>query len=212
MDESELLVSCKLEIRAALDGDVPSMRSVYNDTLMNETGLGDPIDLDTMRRFVALHEAARRPVWVAVSRDDANVDSDGIDRTVVAWLSLYGQHDRPGWRHTAEVSVFVRRSHQRRGVGQQLLVHALAQAFKWEIDVLVAWVPCRNSASLTLFRRQEFDTWGCMRDVLTHSPVTAGLAEGHSGNHTGHVGGAPLTLRDDVWVLGRRTMSWQNRR
>ena len=76
------------------------------------------------------------------------------------WLSLSDFYGRAAYSRTVEVSVYVRDSARRCGIGAYLLSHAIAMAAELQIDTLIGFIFRHNEPSLNLFRRFGFSTWG----------------------------------------------------
>lgn len=144
-------------IRPARPADLPAIVDVYNASIPGRQATADlePVALADRLPWFEKHDQ-QRPLWVA----------DG-GLAVLAWLSLEDFYGRPAYRRTAEVSVYVAPTAQKRGVGSALLVHAITHAPALGLEVLVAFVFGHNTDSLQLFERYGF----------TRSGVLAGVAE-----------------------------------
>ena len=122
---------------------------------MHNEGAGTPISLETATRWIAAHQHAARPLWLASAQD-----------APVAWLSFLGFSDRPGCASTAELGVHVRESWRGRGVARQLLGRAVRAAPSLGFDRLLAFIREDNEASLAVFRSHGFESWGCLPGVM----------------------------------------------
>ena len=141
--------------RPGREADVPAITEIYNDAVLTTTGT-----FDTEPRSLAdridwfRHHSLRHPILVA---DDA--------AEILGWASLSPWSDRPAYDATAEVSVYVRRSAQGRGIGTHLLAELLRAARDAGHHALLARVAEGNDASLRLHRSAGFFEVGVMREV-----------------------------------------------
>jgi len=131
--------------------DLPQIVEIYNSTVASRMVTADtePVSVESRRHWFEQHVPTTRPLWV-------------VDRgpQIAGWLSLSDFYGRPAYQRTAEVSVYVRETLRRAGVGSFLLSHALARAPALHIDTLIGFIFGHNQPSLALFRRFGFATWG----------------------------------------------------
>ena len=137
--------------RLARRDDLTQFVEIYNSTVASRMVTADlePISVESRREWFEQHTPHARPLWVAER-----------EAQIAGWLSLSNFYGRPAYRRTAEVSVYVRDSVRRAGVGSYLLRHALEQAPALEIDNLIGFVFAHNHPSLALFERFGFARWG----------------------------------------------------
>src|SRR5262245_395605 len=93
-------------IRPATPPDLPAILEIYNEAVLNTTATADyePQSLETRIAWFEARKAGGYPVLVAED-----------EFRVVGWSSLSPYHSRPGYRFSAEVSVYV--AADRRGQG-----------------------------------------------------------------------------------------------
>lgn len=136
-------------IRPAEAGDGPALLAIYNDAVLNTTSIWNetPSDLDGRLQWLAERTGAGFPVIVA--------EIDGA----VAGYATYGPF-RPheGYRHTAELSIYVRADVRGRGVGRALLTALIDIARAAKVHVLVGGIEANNAASIALHASLGFET------------------------------------------------------
>jgi phosphinothricin acetyltransferase len=99
------------------------------------------------------------PAWDAAHRPDCRLVA--LERgTVVGWAAVSPVSRRPAYAGVAEVSVYVAREHQGRGVGRRLLEGLIEASENAGIWTLQAVVFPQNAASLTAHRRVGFQDVG----------------------------------------------------
>lgn len=145
-----------LLIRKALPADRGAIVEIYNGAIPDRLATADlePVSLESRASWFESHEAPERPIWVADT-------SSGL----AGWLSLGSFYGRPAYRHTVEVSVYVAKSSQRRGLAASLLEHAMREAPGLAICTLVAYIFGHNLPSIRLFERFGFVRWGCLPQI-----------------------------------------------
>ncbi|HEY5767143.1 MAG TPA: GNAT family N-acetyltransferase, partial [Candidatus Udaeobacter sp.] len=90
-----------------------------------------------------------RPLWVAVQND-----------IIAGWLSFQSFYGRPAYHATAELSVYIAQSWQRKGIGNALLSQAVVQAPDLGLKNLLGFIFAHNDPSLRLFKKFGFERWG----------------------------------------------------
>jgi phosphinothricin acetyltransferase len=78
------------------------------------------------------------------------------DERIVGWIALTAYSDRCCYEGVADLSVYVAPDARGRGIGRQLLEHAIAHAERAGIWTLQAGVFPENDASLALHTRSGF--------------------------------------------------------
>ena len=137
-------------IRDATADDLPAIVAIYNAAIPGRTATADtePVTVEDRRPWFAEHTPSSRPLWV--------MERAGV---VVGWLSLQSFYGRPAYHATAEVSIYVAPTYQRRGVARQLLAAAIQRAQGLGVRTLLGFIFGHNEASLRLFEFFEFERW-----------------------------------------------------
>lgn len=169
---ANLLPVQPLAVRPATAFDAAAIARIYNESL--PPGVSSPPDAttriggrrlagsrmqlltpDIMGGWITAHAQYGRPLWMAHA-----------DGQAVGWLSLFGFSERPACTCAAEVSIYITRGWQRRGVGRMLIEHALREAPLWDIDRLMAFIWNDNMPSRMLFAQCGFGPWGVLPGVV----------------------------------------------
>jgi phosphinothricin acetyltransferase len=142
--------------RAAVPADLPAIVEIYNATIPSRTATADlePVSVESRRAWFDAHREASRPLWV--------VEQAG---QVAAWLSFSSFKERAAYTPSVEVSVYVRDSARRRGLGAYLVGEAIAYAPRVGVANLIGLVFGHNRPSLALFERFGFARWGVLPGV-----------------------------------------------
>jgi phosphinothricin acetyltransferase len=170
-----------MTLRIAAAADLPHIVEIYNAAIPGRLATADPEPVKVAMRedWFRGFDPATRPLWV-------HADAGG---RLGGWLSLKSFYGRPAYAGTVEVAVYTHPSAQRRGVGRQLLTHAIGEAPALAINTLLAFVFAHNNPSLALFRGAGFTSWGLLPRVA--------LLDG---------------IERDLAILGRRVAGSANRR
>ncbi|WP_108260852.1 GNAT family N-acetyltransferase [Mangrovicoccus ximenensis] len=147
-----------MDIRQASAADAGAIAEIYNDAVLNTTAIWNDHVTDAAGRaaWMAERQGAGYPVLVA--------DEDG---TVLGYATYGPFRPHDGYRHTAELSIYVRSDLRGRGTGSRLLERLAALAEESGIHVLVGGIEAGNAASLALHRRHGFEETGRLPQVGT---------------------------------------------
>lgn len=145
-----------MTIRDATEADLDAIVQIYNSAIPGRMATADTeqVSVESRRAWFREHDSARRPLWVAVT-----------DESISGWLSFQSFYGRPAYHATAELSVYVAPSHQRRGIGRALLARAVDQAPQIGLRTLLGFIFSHNEPSLRLFRRFGFQQWALLPRV-----------------------------------------------
>ena len=155
---------CFIQIRLAVEADLPAIIEIYNAAIPSRLATADlePISVESRRAWFRSH-GDRYPVWViAIGSHDIQSDQN---EQILGWLSLQMFYGRPAYHKTAEVSIYIDPKSQGKGIGKKLLGHAIAQCSKLNISKLVGFIFAHNAASRRLFENFGFTEWGFLPEV-----------------------------------------------
>jgi phosphinothricin acetyltransferase len=143
-------------IRDAVEADLPAIVEIYNAAIRDRisTAQLEPVSVEERLSWFREHSPESHPLWVAEIADQ-----------IAGWLSFHPYIRRGAYRGTAEISVYVRESFRRAGVGGTLLEKAIAHAPALGISALVGCIFGHNESSLRLFERFGFERWGFLPRV-----------------------------------------------
>ncbi len=143
-------------IRLAVAPDLPRIVEIYNASIPTRRSTADlePVTVRSRVAWFAIHDAARRPIWV--------IEDGG---QVVGWLSFSDFYGRPAYHATVEVGLYLAPEAQGRGLGHLLLAHAISAAPTLGVRSLL-WITFDDNApSVRLAERHGFVRWGLLPRV-----------------------------------------------
>ena len=143
-------------IRDATEEDLTAIVDIYNSTIGDRIATADtePITVESRLSWLQNRDFRYRPIWVIET-----------DKLIVGWLSFNNFYGRPAYSHTAEISIYVAANYRRRGIGNQLLEHAIATCPQLRIKILLGFIFAHNQPSLNLFQKYGFEQWGLLPQV-----------------------------------------------
>ncbi|MDR0279401.1 MAG: GNAT family N-acetyltransferase [Paucimonas sp.] len=146
-----------LTLRDAVPADLPGIRDIYNDAVLNTTAIWNeqPVDLANRQAWFDGRAAQGYPIIVAV-------DGGG---EVVGYASFGDWRAFEGFRHTVEHSVYIRADQRGNGLGPKLMEALIVRARQGGKHVMVAAIESGNGASIRLHERLGFKVTGEMPQV-----------------------------------------------
>ena len=146
----------KYLIRSAVIEDLASIVSIYNETIQSRMVTADiePVSIESKIEWFDAHNPETRPLWV--------VEEDG---KIIAWTSFQSFYGRPAYNGTAEVSIYITKDAQGKGLGKMLLEKAIEAAPKLYIKNLLGFIFGHNLPSINLFKKYGFEPWGIFPGV-----------------------------------------------
>ena len=143
-------------IRDATEQDLPAIRDIYNDAVLNTTAIWNeqPVDLANRLAWFTARQAQRAPILVAVENHE-----------VTGYASFGDWRPFEGFRYSVEHSVYVRNDQRGKGLGPRLMQTLIERARAGGKHVMVAAIESGNQASLRLHERLGFSTTGQMPQV-----------------------------------------------
>jgi phosphinothricin acetyltransferase len=145
------IVECDLQAHGE------QMLDIVNEAIAGTTWVYDysPRTSGQMAEWVADRRAGGFPVIVA---------EDGHQR-LLGFGSFGRFRHLPGYKYTAEHSVFVDQAARRKGVGTQLLERLIELARGQDLHVLIGAIDSTNLPSIALHESLGFELCGTMREV-----------------------------------------------
>ena len=142
-----------MTLRDATEADLPLIVEIYNATIPGRMVTADlePVSVASREPWFREHTPGARPLWV--------VEENG---RICAWLSFNSFRNRPAYRPTSEISLYVAEASRRRGYGRFLLTEAIARAPACGLNTLLGFIWAHNGPSLRLFQNFGFERWGCL--------------------------------------------------
>ncbi|MGB1303271.1 N-acetyltransferase family protein, partial [Pseudoalteromonas marina] len=81
------------------------------------------------------------------------------------WVSYKSFYGRPAYDGTVEMSIYITKNAQGKGLGKKLMQFAQSEAKKLDISVLLGFIFSHNLPSVKLFKHFGFDVWGELPNV-----------------------------------------------
>ena len=142
-------------VREATAADLRAILDIYNDAVLHSTATFDlePRTREEHQRWFSEH---RPPYQVLVA---------AVGDTVAGWGSLSAFRARPGYRFTAEDSVYVREGFRGGGIAGALLDRLIEAAQHGGFHSIMALIDGDNTVSIHLHERFGFREVGTFREV-----------------------------------------------
>jgi L-amino acid N-acyltransferase YncA len=152
-------MSIPFSMRIATRDDLPIIISIYNQTIPGRMVTADlePVTMEDRLSWFESHQPNKRPLWVVVDENNS----------IMGWISLQNFYGRQAYNTTAEISIYLDQMYQRRGLGTRLLNEAIVRSREIGIKHLLGFIFTKNIASIRLFERAGFTSWGCLPGVAT---------------------------------------------
>jgi len=144
-------------IRDATETDLPALRDIFNDAVLNTTAIwmDNVVDLANRQAWFAARAQQGYPILVA----------ENAAGEVVGYASFGDWRPFDGFCHTVEHSVYIRADQRGKGLGPQLLTALIERAKACDKHVMVAAIESGNVASISLHQRLGFAITGQMPQV-----------------------------------------------
>ena len=144
-------------IRDALETDLPALRDIFNDAVLNTTAIwmDNVVDLANRQAWFAARAQQGYPILVA----------ENAAGEVVGYASFGDWRPFDGFCHTVEHSVYIRADQRGKGLGPLLLAALIERAKACDKHVMVAAIESGNAASIGLHQRLGFAITGQMPQV-----------------------------------------------
>ena len=142
-------------VREATAADQRAILGIYNEAVLNSTATFDlePRTWEGQQRWAEEHGPPYQ-VLVAV-----------VDGTVAGWGSLSPFRVKPGYRFTAEDSIYVHQDFSGRGIGGALLEGLIEAAQRGGFHSIIALIDGDNAVSVRLHERSGFRHVGRFPEV-----------------------------------------------
>jgi L-amino acid N-acyltransferase YncA len=143
------------QIRDAHESDLPRLLDIYNHAVLHSTATFDVTPLTLEERMEWLrHHNERYPLIVADKNDE-----------VIGYSCLSPFRNKPAYRKTAELSVYIDYRHRGGGVGRALVEEILQRARSLGYHSIISAITAGNKASVRLHERMGFTFVGRLKEV-----------------------------------------------
>lgn len=130
---------------------------IYNQAIVagSQTADENTVSLKEKLSWLKQHTGEHYIIFVAI-----------IDSEIVGYLALSPyRYGRSAFAKTAEISFYLDQNHQRKGIGSQLMQHAINKCPELKIKALIAILLSCNSASIAILKKFNFEKWGVMPGI-----------------------------------------------
>jgi L-amino acid N-acyltransferase len=138
-------------IRRAIRADVESISAIYNEAISEGgfTGDLDPLSIEN------------RLAWFSDHQDPYAIFVKTLERSVVGYVALSPyRKGRRAFSETCEISYYLSSEHRGRGIGKELVSHAIDYAEREEFTMIVAVILASNQRSMDLLLKFGFSVSG----------------------------------------------------
>jgi phosphinothricin acetyltransferase len=142
-------------VRVAVETDQRAILDIYNDAVLHSTATFD-LEPRTWEEHQRWFEEHRPPYQVLVA---------AVGDTVAGWGSLSPFRAKPGYRFTAQDSIYVHKDFRRRGIGAALLYLLIETAGEGGFHSIMALIDGGNTVSVHLHERFAFRQVGAFPEV-----------------------------------------------
>ncbi len=144
-----------MRIRKASQEDLPMITEIYNEAILTTIATFDTTQktIEEQQTWFEDH-GNKNPIMVAE-----------IDGTVVGWSSLSKWSDRCAYTDTAEISLYIKKEYQGKGIGKDLLKRILEEGEKQGLHAVIARITEGNTISIALHESLGFFHIGVMKEV-----------------------------------------------
>jgi phosphinothricin acetyltransferase len=142
-------------IRLANINDLKSIVDIYNQTIQLKNVTADTTTITVESKVEWFNQFNDdRPIWVFEK-----------DHKVIAWLSVRSFYGRPAYQHTVEVGLYIDENNRQKGLGSEMLLHALNECKRIGIKTILAFIFGNNQVSLHFFSKYGFIEYGKLPSV-----------------------------------------------
>jgi phosphinothricin acetyltransferase len=144
-----------LSIRDAVFSDLPGITVIYNEAILETIATFDttPKTEDEQKTWFMEH-GKENPLVVA--------EQSGV---IVGWVALSKWSDRCAYSDAAEISLYVKKEYQGKGIGRKLMQAVLDKGRKAGLHTVLARIAEGNEASLHLHQTMGFKHVGVMKEI-----------------------------------------------
>lgn len=146
----------QLDIRDAIEADVPAMLMIYNEVLASSTSIFSDIPRSEaeQRQWFRDRTAQGRPVLIAARGEE-----------LIGFASYGPFRTWPGYRHTVENSIYLAPAARGQGIGTQLLNALLERAREQQVHAIIAGIDGDNDVSMRLHEKLGFIKVAQLKEV-----------------------------------------------
>ncbi|MES1215189.1 MAG: N-acetyltransferase family protein [Bacteroidota bacterium] len=145
-----------IQIREAIENDLPQLLAIYNDIILNTTAVYDyePHTLEMRQAWFKTKQEQGFPVFVA---EDEN--------KIVGFSSIGPFRAWAAYKYSVENSVYVATDVRGKGIGKLLIPPLIEAAKELNMHTIIASIDASNEASLKLHKSFGFEEVAHFKEV-----------------------------------------------
>jgi L-amino acid N-acyltransferase len=145
-----------IEVRDAMEEDIPAMLEIYNDIIANTTAVWhyEPHTYAMRKAWFDQRKQQGFPIFVAME-----------DGKLLGFSSIGSFRPWPGYKHTVENSVYVASDSRGKGVANLLMPPLIEAARKLNLHAIVAGIEAENEISIALHKKFGFEEVAHFKEV-----------------------------------------------
>jgi phosphinothricin acetyltransferase len=145
-----------IEVRDAMEEDIPAMLEIYNDIIANTTAVWhyEPHTYAMRKEWFDQRKQQGFPIFVAAE-----------DGKILGFSSIGSFRPWPGYKHTVENSIYVAADSRGKGVANLLMPPLIDAAKQLNLHAIVAGIEAENKASIALHEQFGFTEVAHFKEV-----------------------------------------------
>ena len=150
-----------MQIRIARPKDLEQIVNIYNQAITEGNCTADitPLTVSQQKEWFSGHNPDKYPIYVMEEEKEEK-------KIITGWCSLSAhRRGRMALQHVAEISYYVEKNQRRKGIGRQLMAHALQEAPKLGLHNLFAILLDINETSIVMLEKNGFSKWGHLPEI-----------------------------------------------
>ncbi|MGJ8653749.1 MAG: GNAT family N-acetyltransferase [Opitutaceae bacterium] len=146
-----------MNIRDALEDDLPAIVDIYNESIPAGRSTADtvPVTVEDRLEWFRKFDPDRRPIWVAVESEQV------VGCIYLSWF----YEGRPAYDKTAEISTYIRATHQGKGLGTTLKQKMIESCPRLGVENLISMYFDHNEATQRLNKKFGFEPVGHLPEI-----------------------------------------------
>lgn len=164
-----------MALRISNRADLARIVEIYNSSIEWRLSTADtsPVSIQSKKGWFNSH-SKKRPLFVY---------EEGSK--MLAWASILPFNERPAYKNTVELSIYIDHDHIGKGLGAKILAQLIELLPSLNIKTVIANIYSHNEASLRLFSSYGFKEWGellnvCEMDGKKYNVSILGLEVDHT--------------------------------
>ena len=144
-----------LKVRNATLNDIENITEIYNEAILETVATFDTEikNVKEQRTWFEDH-GPKNPILVAEEDDN-----------VIGFASLSKYSTRCGYSDTAELSLYILKEHQGKGIGKKLMKSIMKEGEKVGLHAVISRITDGNKKSIYLHKSEGFEHIGNMKEV-----------------------------------------------